>query len=123
MVAAVVGVDAIGFLKTIIHLPTLTLHARLHDNIGKPGTTLLSFPPTMTEESIAKQISSLQEHYESLILCASLDNDDDDLMIPKTGRSGVALQVHQQQITFTIQSLFQLVSKLRAMRAQHTPEE
>ena len=77
----------------------------------------------MTEESIAKQISSLQEHYESLILCASFDNDDDDLMIPKTGRSGVALQVHQQQITFTIQSLFQLVSKLRAMRAQHTPEE
>ena len=76
----------------------------------------------MTEASISNQISSLQEHYESLILSASLDNDDDDLeTIPQNGRSGLALKVHQQQIIYSVQSLFKLVSQLRAMRAQHTP--
>ena len=70
------------------------------------------------EETIASLTTDLQEQYENMIMSASLDNDNDALeCIPKVGRSGVSFAVHQEQITHTVQSLFKVVSELRALRA------
>jgi hypothetical protein len=70
------------------------------------------------EETIASLTTDLQKQYENMIKSASLDNDDDDLeSIPKVGCSGLSLAVHQQQITHSVQSLFKVVSELRALRA------
>ena len=76
------------------------------------------------ERQISEMISSLRKYYENLILCSALDNENDEdvELLSATGPSGLALSVHQEQITHTIQSLFKIVSELRAMRARTSTE-
>jgi hypothetical protein len=72
---------------------------------------------------IEKQILSLMEHYNGLLLSLALDNDNSDFDILPETSSSLSLKIHQEQLTFTIQSLFKLIRELRALRALRSSEE
>ena len=76
----------------------------------------------MEEQQISNEISKLRRNYENLILSSSIENEmyEEGDVISASGGSAISFRVCENQITHTIQSLFKMISELRALRAERS---